>query len=266
MSTYGGDSWTTEKIHLKKRVTQLLTPSLASQEIHKLSNGTYVCKICKGKVPVFTTIQAVRVHLQGKKHTFNLDQLKLRLNEEQSFKSEIKSKPISNQIPKLTNDSLLANSTSIMIPNRSTNDNHQKSKQVDEFSYDERFAQQYEKGWRRDNKGNWYKDQGVEFDSDEEFQDQHLFHESGQVQQINSFSNHKTDQVTESKQHDQTTLEDNQLETQKEINSQFSKKRKKKNRKRKRGKKKGVKEKQIGESESEDEEKHENQNQNENEH
>ncbi|KAL4224747.1 Sodium channel modifier 1 [Mactra antiquata] len=51
----------------KKRVSDLLHEDITDEEISKLSNGRYICKLCVHG-PIFDTLDMFYVHKQGKKH------------------------------------------------------------------------------------------------------------------------------------------------------------------------------------------------------
>lgn len=55
----------------KFRVSELLHEDIPSEELSRLSNGRFVCKLCLQQ-PVFDTINMFMVHRQGKKHQQSL--------------------------------------------------------------------------------------------------------------------------------------------------------------------------------------------------
>ncbi|KAH3891030.1 sodium channel modifier 1-like [Dreissena polymorpha] len=62
-----GDDFSALNYQRKSRVTELLQEDITDQEVSKLRNGKFVCKLCFHK-PIFDTLSIFYVHKQGKKH------------------------------------------------------------------------------------------------------------------------------------------------------------------------------------------------------
>ncbi|XP_052802557.1 uncharacterized protein LOC128232832 isoform X4 [Mya arenaria] len=62
-----GDDYCALSVQRKNRVTELLYEDTSSEEVSKLQNGKYVCKLCHHK-PIFDTLNMFHVHKQAKKH------------------------------------------------------------------------------------------------------------------------------------------------------------------------------------------------------
>ncbi|XP_060569979.1 uncharacterized protein LOC132728340 [Ruditapes philippinarum] len=56
----------------KRRVADLLFEDIQEEEVTRLSNGKYKCKMCSSQ-PIFDTLNMFYVHKQGKKHLYSIE-------------------------------------------------------------------------------------------------------------------------------------------------------------------------------------------------
>ncbi|KAF3339427.1 sodium channel modifier 1-like isoform X1 [Carex littledalei] len=178
MSVFGGDSWGREAQHRKRKVDELLS---SSSSFKKLSSGKFVCVVCPHN-PVLDSPLMLSVHNKGSRHVAAQTKLKEKelwrqqeLNKRIALSSESKIQPkntgSNNQVKPLveqTRTAILELQSSKFILNAkdaTSNDSNSSMSSQERREIELKFIAA---GWKRDCHGKWYRDETVEFDSDEE--------------------------------------------------------------------------------------------------
>ncbi|KAD6454218.1 hypothetical protein E3N88_08924 [Mikania micrantha] len=183
MSVFGGDSWGREAQHRKRRVDDLLLDTAGDHSSYrKLSTGKYACVVCPHNPVLDTPVMLSRIAL-------SLDSTAINKTGYKSTKqANLASKPLTEETPK----------TAFEVPHHSypEQDNDQSRCPISEnegydltnatfvqmetrgkdvlklpLDYRERRERELKftaAGWKRDGHGGWFRDENVEFDSDEE--------------------------------------------------------------------------------------------------
>ncbi|KAJ3704976.1 hypothetical protein LUZ61_008681 [Rhynchospora tenuis] len=183
MSVFGGDSWGREAQHRKRRVDDLLlsSSSNASSSFKKLSSGKFVCLVCPHN-PVLDSSLMLSVHNKGSRHVAAQTKQKetelwrqRELNKRIALSSETKIEPkimgSNDQVKPLVEQTratiLELQSTKFTLNAKDAVSNDSNSS----ISSHERRQKELKfiaAGWKRDCHGKWFRDENVEFDSDEE--------------------------------------------------------------------------------------------------
>ncbi|XP_078156645.1 uncharacterized protein LOC144552554 [Carex rostrata] len=187
MSVFGGDSWGREAQHRKRKVDELLlssstvASSSSSFSFKKLSSGKFVCLVCPHN-PVLDSPLMLSVHNKGSRHVAAQTKLKenelwrqQELNKRIALSSESKIQPentgSNNEVKPLveqTRTAILELQSSKFILNlkdATSNDSNSSMSSHERREVELKFIAA---GWKRDCHGKWYRDENVEFDSDEE--------------------------------------------------------------------------------------------------
>ncbi|XP_047983442.1 sodium channel modifier 1-like [Salvia hispanica] len=200
MSVYGGDSWAREAQHRKRNVDDLMIERIDSSIYKKLSSGKFACLVCPTN-PVLDSPTMLSTHVSGSQHqAAELRRKSRELAKQEEVKKRLAlsglvsakapaikqlkstSKPLIEQARKAVFDAI---SGSVAIPEVMptvanlgrpfVGDNGSNAdgvvREVQPLNY--RLRQERElkftaAGWIRDCHGRWFKDENVEFDSDEE--------------------------------------------------------------------------------------------------
>ncbi|KAM0034822.1 putative sodium channel modifier 1, zinc-finger, sodium channel modifier 1, acidic [Helianthus debilis subsp. tardiflorus] len=214
MSVFGGGNWGREAHHRKRRVDDLLLDAAGDQSssYRKLSSGKYACLVCP-HTPVFDTPVILSMHMKSRRHLAAESRVKQNEEERQNEmnkrialsleststsktgntptkQANLASKPLTEKTRKATFELLhrsypeqgtTVNSDSqCLIPeNSSFGPTEATGNNVDRLSLDyrecrERELKFIEAGWKRDCHGGWFRDENVEFDSDEEDPNEYL--------------------------------------------------------------------------------------------
>lgn len=200
---FGGDSWGREAQHRKRRVDQLAVEGLDASSYKKLSTGKFACLLCPN-TPVLHSPLMLSMHMKGSRHcaaeTHSKNRELSRHNEikkrialssvtgdtastnNSSHVSKSASKPLIEQSKKAACESCNINqqiasykshdaSTSCSFDssrNRTLLATEGATEQLDFRERKERELRFTAAGWKRDCHGRWFRDENVEFDSDEE--------------------------------------------------------------------------------------------------
>ncbi|KAI3497340.1 hypothetical protein L1887_39883 [Cichorium endivia] len=199
MSVFGGDSWGREAQYRKRRVDDLLLDAAVGHSSYrKLPSGKYACLVCPHN-PVLDTPLMLSMHVKARRHVDAEMRLKQREEERQyemnkritlsldsstsMSKTSIKStKPLIEKTRKATfevlhnsyPDQSTANTTqSYHSTNPTFGEIEASGKDIVQLPLDYKERRERElkftsAGWKRDCHGGWFRDENVEFDSDEE--------------------------------------------------------------------------------------------------
>ncbi|KAL3843938.1 hypothetical protein ACJIZ3_001341 [Penstemon smallii] len=207
MSVYGGDSWAREAQYRKRRVDDLIMEGVEASAYKKLSNGKFACLVCPNN-PVLDTPTILSTHVNGSRHRLAesrrkdkelakqeemnkriamsncvnsniapdssvkkkktaskplIDLARKAASEVFSARAEVKSEMVSSVVP-FTAD-CGSNGDAVEI------ESLHKGVVLQSLDYRERLEKELKftaSGWKRDCHGKWFKDENVEFDSDEE--------------------------------------------------------------------------------------------------
>ncbi|KAK3420632.1 hypothetical protein EUGRSUZ_G01497 [Eucalyptus grandis] len=174
MSVFGGDSWAREAQHRKRRVDDLAVEGLDASSYKKLSSGKFACLVCPG-APVLDSALMLSMHCKGSRHLVALPLI------EQTRKAVSEVLDKGNTRQDVHNDghsgkicgNLHGNETSHVSESFSFAAKEAAEEVVvqQQLSMRERHERELKftsAGWKRDCNGRWFKDENVEFDSDEE--------------------------------------------------------------------------------------------------
>lgn len=203
---FGGDNWAREAQHRKRRLDDVLVEGLHASAYKKLSNGKYACLVCPHN-PIIDSLLMFSMHCKGSRHCKAESKLKERelvrqdeINKRIAFSdcstaTSNSIKPLVEHTRKATSDILpnitcqqssessncdlelarehALNVAASSMRNSSFPQTVASEKVVTERVLDFRERREIElkfiaAGWKRDCNGKWYKDENVEFDSDEE--------------------------------------------------------------------------------------------------
>lgn len=201
MSVFGGDSWAREAQHRKRRVDDLLLDGIDASSYKKVSNGKFACLICP-KNPILDTLIMLSTHVKGSCHRTAAMRFRdrgLARREEVNKRIALSDSPNSNSAacasverPIRSNKPLIERVQKVASevcssgvgPSRKTCENPVlesgtcnlvaqrgvvgKVQQLDCRERREKELKFTASGWKRDCHGSWFKDENVEFDSDEE--------------------------------------------------------------------------------------------------
>ncbi|KAL3621178.1 hypothetical protein CASFOL_036090 [Castilleja foliolosa] len=198
MSVFGGDSWAREAQCRKRRIDDLLIEGVEASTYKKLSNGKLTCLVCPNN-PVLDTPIMLSTHVNGSRHRAAelrrkdrdlamQEEVKKRLALSDCVKqSKItgKKEPLIERAKKAVSEVFhgekpeTGNLVMPHIQDRFGNTNSTVVETVDKgFVGETRTLDYYARlerelkftasGWKRDGHGRWFKDENVEFDSDEE--------------------------------------------------------------------------------------------------
>ncbi|KAL0334818.1 UNVERIFIED_CONTAM: Sodium channel modifier 1 [Sesamum radiatum] len=179
MSVFGGDSWAREAHYRKRRVDDLIIEGVEASAYKKLPNGKFACIICPNNPVLDTPIMlSICVNTKAKANA-SVKQRKstsrplierARKAASEVFpggvdQPEMKS-AIGNLVASCGGDSG-SNGNSIEIEGMHKG----LVREMQPIDYRERQERELKftaAGWKRDCHGRWFKDENVEFDSDEE--------------------------------------------------------------------------------------------------
>ncbi|GFP84544.1 sodium channel modifier 1 [Phtheirospermum japonicum] len=200
MSVFGGDSWAREAQCRKRRVDDLLIEGVEASAFKKLSNGKLTCLVCPNN-PVLDTPVMLSTHVNGSRHRaaeLRLKDKELALQEEvkkrlalsdcvstnastKQSKTTAKKKPLIERAKKAASEVFRGeviqhNVKVVLIGNTNSTevealDDKGFGGEVKPLDYRARLERELKftaSGWKRDGHGRWFKDENVEFDSDEE--------------------------------------------------------------------------------------------------
>ncbi|KZV58758.1 sodium channel modifier 1-like [Dorcoceras hygrometricum] len=190
MSVFGGESWAREAQHRKRRVDDLLLDGIDAASYKKLSNGKFACLICPQN-PILDTLIMLSTHVKHSCHRtaamrFRDRELARReeVNKRVAFSDSpsrmTSSKPLIQQVHKVASEVYcsgvdFSSRTSENPVSESGTCDHGaqrgvtgKVQQLDSRERREKELKFTAAGWKRDCHGSWFKDENVEFDSDEE--------------------------------------------------------------------------------------------------
>ncbi|CAH1444900.1 unnamed protein product [Lactuca virosa] len=206
MSVFGGDSWGREAQYRKRRVDDLLLDTAADHSSYrKLPTGKYACLICPHN-PVLDTALMLSMHVKARRHVDAEMRLKQReeerqkeMNKRMAFsldstsmsKTNLASKPLIEKTRKaafevLRHGYIEQSSANYSQSRCSISENAPYDSTTSRFGeteasgkdivkmpldYQERRERELKftsAGWKRDCHGGWFRDENVEFDSDEE--------------------------------------------------------------------------------------------------
>ncbi|XP_073313974.1 uncharacterized protein [Primulina huaijiensis] len=201
MSVFGGDSWAREAQHRKRRVDDLLLDGIDASSYKKLSNGKFACLICP-KNPVLDSLIMLSTHVKGSCHrtaAMRFRDRELARKEEVNKRIALSDSPTPNSAacasvkrPKSTNKPLIERVQKVasevyssrvgpssktcgnpVLESETCNYVAQRGvvgmmQQLDCRERREKELKFTAAGWKRDCHGSWFKDENVEFDSDEE--------------------------------------------------------------------------------------------------
>ncbi|KAK6159373.1 hypothetical protein DH2020_006687 [Rehmannia glutinosa] len=172
MSVFGGDSWAREAQCRKRRVDDLIIEGVEASAYKKLSSGKFACLVCPNN-PVLDTPIMLSTHMSGSRH--RAAELR-RKDRELAMQEEVNKRlALSDCKVKSENDNLAMPS----VENRGGNAKFIEVEpmhkgvvvEVQPVDYRERVEKELKftaAGWKRDCHGRWFKDENVEFDSNEE--------------------------------------------------------------------------------------------------
>ncbi|KAJ3676960.1 hypothetical protein LUZ60_002684 [Juncus effusus] len=188
MSVFGGDSWARETQNRKRKVDDLLLSSSSSSS-EKLSSGKYMCLVCPQN-PVLDSPLMLAMHNKGSRHIASEKNLKekellrqqeldkrIALSSVKTYKKEnlnYNLKSSADQDNPLVEESrraILELQSNKFKDLSSKDSNGDKGRNVSYLEPHERREKELRfiaAGWKRDGFGKWYRDENVEFDSDEE--------------------------------------------------------------------------------------------------
>ncbi|XP_015874249.3 uncharacterized protein LOC107411215 isoform X3 [Ziziphus jujuba] len=189
MSVFGGDNWAREAQQRKRRVEDVVADGLDASSYKKLSNGKFACLLCSHS-PVLDSPLMLSMHCKGSRHRAAESRLKerelARQNEmnkrialsdssggtaksrtcNQKFESG--SKPLIEQVLRAASGIFTHRDSPEELKSRDLESNVVAQQHLDYQERRERELKFTAAGWKRDCYGKWYKDENVEFDSDEE--------------------------------------------------------------------------------------------------
>ncbi|KAL0356794.1 UNVERIFIED_CONTAM: Sodium channel modifier 1 [Sesamum calycinum] len=187
MSVFGGDSWAREAHYRKRRVDDLIIEGVEASAYKKLPNGKFACIICPNN-PVLDTPIMLSAHVNGSRHRAAELSVKIenwlckkRLISDWHYSDCVNTKAKANasvKQRKSTSTPLIdraRKAASEVFPG-GVDQPEMKSAigtcQRDAANRLPRASREELKftaaGWKRDCHGRWFKDENVEFDSDEE--------------------------------------------------------------------------------------------------
>ncbi|KAJ6906001.1 sodium channel modifier 1-like [Populus alba x Populus x berolinensis] len=188
MSVFGGDSWAREAQCRKRRVDDLVIDGLDGSSHKKLSSGKYACLVCPHN-PVLESPLALSMHCKGSRHIAAESKLKekelmrqseinkrLALSESDvrpanpsalNKNTKLVSKPLIEKTKKAATK-ILGKGTAHSCPEVIASEKMLVQQHLDFRERRERELKFTEAGWKRDCHGRWFRDENVEFDSDEE--------------------------------------------------------------------------------------------------
>ncbi|KAI3827995.1 hypothetical protein L1987_02084 [Smallanthus sonchifolius] len=204
MSVFGGDSWGREAHHRKRRVDDLLLDAAGDHSSYrKLPSGKYACLVCPHS-PVLDTPLMLSMHVKSRRHLSAESKLKQREEDRQNEMNKrialsldststkqatLASKPLTEKTRKATFEVAYSEQANA-VNSQSRNPTYEKAPYdltnpssvqmettsgnvVVQLSLDYRERRERElkftaAGWKRDCHGGWFRDENVEFDSDEE--------------------------------------------------------------------------------------------------
>ncbi|KAJ4761023.1 Sodium channel modifier 1 [Rhynchospora pubera] len=182
MSVYGGDSWGREAQQRKRRVDDLLSSSSnASSSFKKLSSGKFVCLVCPHN-PVLDSSLMLSVHNKGSRHVaaqakqkenelWRQQELNKRIALSSKTKIQPKTTSSNNHVKPLVEQTrttileLQSTKFTLNAKDAASNDSHSSISSRERRQKELKFIAA---GWKRDCHGKWFRDENVEFDSDEE--------------------------------------------------------------------------------------------------
>ncbi|KAJ8619047.1 hypothetical protein MRB53_015233 [Persea americana] len=190
MSVFGGDSWAGEAQHRKRRIEDLMLPSSSSSSssYKQLSNGKYACLICPNN-PVLDSPLMLSMHGKGSRHIAAESRLKEReLMKQEELKKRIALSNESTDCEGLSLSTRQFKSSSKPLIERTrkaafetlhhrTHEQNDPSGDAGKMLAEQMMELQNRRekelkftaaGWKRDCHGKWFRDENVEFDSDEE--------------------------------------------------------------------------------------------------
>ncbi|KAI5661053.1 hypothetical protein M9H77_20376 [Catharanthus roseus] len=163
MSVFGGDSWAREAQFRKRRVDDLIIEGINSSAYKKLPNGKFSCLVCPQR-PLLDSPLMLSTHMKGSRHRAAESKLKereLAIQDERNKRIALSGRCSSA-------------SESLFTQGKGTPEVGAVSTVIagqEEFNLRERRERELKftaAGWKRDCHGRWFKDENVEFDSDEE--------------------------------------------------------------------------------------------------
>ncbi|KAL6514271.1 hypothetical protein OROHE_019258 [Orobanche hederae] len=205
MSVFGGDSWAREAQCRKRRVDDLLIEGVEASAYKRLPNGKFACLVCSNN-PVLDTPIMLSTHVNGSRHRAAelrpkhtelsiQEEAKKRLALSDCIRSnatasgsteqwkKTNKKPLIERARKAASEALrseviqrkvesgiencVGNVKSVEVEAR----HNGFFGEVEKVNYRERLEKELKftaAGWKRDGHGKWFKDESVEFDSDEE--------------------------------------------------------------------------------------------------
>lgn len=203
MSVFGGDSWAREAQHRKRRVDDLLIEGINASAYKKLPNGKFSCLVCPQR-PVLDTPLMLSTHMKGSRHRASesiLRERELTIQNEKnkriaisngaasvssaiacgpSFASANKTLILSGKPPqgstiqKIQDVKSYNNARRPSIRDKGISTEFEQVSSdivIEQFAFRDRRERELKftaAGWKRDCHGKWFKDENVEFDSDEE--------------------------------------------------------------------------------------------------
>ncbi|KAG8368327.1 hypothetical protein BUALT_Bualt15G0034100 [Buddleja alternifolia] len=199
MSTYGGDSWAREAQYRKRRIDDLVIDGVEASAYKKLSSGKFACLVCPNN-PVLDTAIMLSTHINGSRHRaaeLKRKDRELAMQEEDNKRLALSdcvnpnfpgkassinerkttSKPLIDRVRKAASEVFSSELTQPEVkPDCRSNGssveieaaNNGAEQLLDHRDRRERELKFTAAGWKRDCHGRWFKDENVEFDSDEE--------------------------------------------------------------------------------------------------
>ncbi|EYU37709.1 hypothetical protein ABFS82_02G030900 [Erythranthe guttata] len=198
MSVFGGDSWGREAQHRKRRVDDLLIENVEASLYKKLPSGKFACLVCPNN-PVLDTATTLSTHVNGARHrSAELKHRERKLAREEEVNRRLafsdsvsinsassasikprktSNKPLIERTRKATSEVFSGEFIRKEVKSETVNPIKIEEKhdtvvvEVQPLDYRERNERELkftEAGWKRDGHGRWFKDENVEFDSDEE--------------------------------------------------------------------------------------------------
>ncbi|XP_025821464.1 sodium channel modifier 1-like isoform X2 [Panicum hallii] len=201
MSVFGGDSWARDAQQRKRRLDDLLSPS-TPESFRRLPNGKLACLVCPHR-PVLDSPLMLSMHNKGARHIAAESRLrekelskKHEMNKRLALSSDASHSNSANphSSSKLTNmkeKPLIEQTRRAILEAQSSRfhdfngkkcnsskgesfaGNQIQGKLLSDWQTEAQKRQEQElrftaSGWKRDGHGRWYRDENVEFDSDED--------------------------------------------------------------------------------------------------
>lgn len=206
MSVYGGDSWAREAQCRKRRVDDLMIEGIEASAYKKLSNGKFSCLVCPNN-PVLDSPVMLSTHVRGSRHRAAELRRKDRelgmreeVNKRLAFSDSVSTsaskkqskatiKPLIERARKAASEVLYGEVSphevtseggNLIIPRTGEHSSIANPIEIEAIQVvrevqplicrelQEKVLKFTAAGWKRDCHGRWFKDENVEFDSDEE--------------------------------------------------------------------------------------------------